>query len=1373
MAELLPAPPSEAARVPTSTILLACTALATAQLVGPAVAFLERLPQEQLLSTELRSAVDRRVQEAVCAHTWFAHSPHARSIRSQLLRVVALLSGRCAALAAFKGEVEAHMPALTGGRCTQLPAPLNEEQRWDKLKSALAHLFRVDVQSVTHRQLQLLCAVMDDNSLQLRAAHVPTVVSASAVAELDIDRMYHSLLTVWLRQFVLNTHVRTDERGRPVLPAGVFVPTLALQRTLGLLTSDPRLAAHGRELIELIFALASMSYESTGDGRTTTVQQNVGIQVNRMVDVERILELLASLPPQLPLPLHIFQQWLPTKLVYSLADLHSFLLRRLVVEQVNAQAKKVVLLMPDDPEGGADDGAHAMTEAEAQLLDRLVDLHWPVAQLASLVCAALTMSSSKGPSLDTAARAELLFAFCRAAVIYTADGSQVAQPILDALRSAKQLRDWLLQAQQLLVQPLLDSADGPSRRELSVVQLWSLHSHLNRAAGAQLPLQWVELLHNGSLSETGTHLSLFAPDAYQGTRVQAWDRGAIRRWAARVRVRALEDKVSLGDLDTQKELLAVVNRAFGLFSGTKQKQTMQLRHVQLLAILSLLPANTSTPQPLNAAPTLAAQQNPVKSVARLAQVATGEGKSMVIAALAVLFALMGKQVDVITSSSVLARRDAKSFEGFYDMFALSVAACDTGEYVQGAKACYRCHVLYGNASEFQYDYLRDEFSLLGTRAGRQYNMAIVDEADSMMLDEGAKIAMLADEMPSLDHLLPYYLAIWNYVQQLHRVFVHIDELPNHLPSTLPYQPEKWCTCPVLAQQLVQWYADELQHRRQSDDMAVQADRQDLYFDVVRRQVHKVMMQDEISGLARPISEPHPHHRGHRASLHSLWQTVKDTTDSATRLATGRTPRARSAAAAASRPAESALKCPIHMRDLVRCQLPRWVNSAVIALLHLDKYKQYVVREDAAGREVIAPVDFSNTGVTQLNSQWADGLHQFLQLKEGLELTPESLQSNYLSNIAYFNRYEGCVGLTGTLGSAQSRALLAEQYQLEFVDIPRYKKRHFQQIASELCRSTEQWLDSIAQSVALELAKRRAVLIICQTIADVDRVHDHLVLRKAVGNRVLLCQRSDLVNNPVTEYSPGRDGRADRHQPRRARYGHPAVTGGSAPGWHARVSHLPAQQPEGGGAGSGARWSQRGAGHWADHRSLGRPVRRTGRGERGCEHGAAASHARPARVTEVAPVQAGGAAASQMPRRHLQTVLRAAQGRQAAAAHKGTEGQRAGHQEGGARPSLADRAVGALAQAAQRAVDGRADGAGDGEAPGCSLRGRDGGRRSGSLRLAGPQPRLPPAVRQRSGPAAAAEPSVHQHLAAEASQGDVHAHHRPAVPPTGRHAECVR
>jgi preprotein translocase subunit SecA len=127
-----------------------------------------------------------------------------------------------------------------------------------------------------------------------------------------------------------------------------------------------------------------------------------------------------------------------------------------------------------------------------------------------------------------------------------------------------------------------------------------------------------------------------------------------------------------------------------------------------------------------------------------------------------------------------------------------------------------------------------------------------------------------------------------------------------------------------------------------------------------------------------------------------------------------------------------------------------VESAIDAKFIYRNEHHYLIAKDNRGVSRITPIDYANTGVIQNSTTWGDGLHQFLQIKEGLQTTPETLITNFLSNKAYFSRYENRIfGLTGTLGSTRAKELLRKVYKVEFITVPRYKHRSFVEENSQI------------------------------------------------------------------------------------------------------------------------------------------------------------------------------------------------------------------------------------------------------------------------------------------------------------------------------------
>ena len=121
---------------------------------------------------------------------------------------------------------------------------------------------------------------------------------------------------------------------------------------------------------------------------------------------------------------------------------------------------------------------------------------------------------------------------------------------------------------------------------------------------------------------------------------------------------------------------------------------------------------------------------------KLAEMRTGEGKTLTIVAPAAVLALDGKGLHVVTANAYLAQRDAELMRPVYEALGLSVAFVHEGQSVEEKKAAYLSHITYGVGHEFGFDYLKD--NLASDRSGqvqRGLHAAIVDEVDSILIDE--------------------------------------------------------------------------------------------------------------------------------------------------------------------------------------------------------------------------------------------------------------------------------------------------------------------------------------------------------------------------------------------------------------------------------------------------------------------------------------------------------------------------------------------------------------------------------------------------------------------------------------------------------------
>ncbi|CAK57063.1 unnamed protein product (macronuclear) [Paramecium tetraurelia] len=377
---------------------------------------------------------------------------------------------------------------------------------------------------------------------------------------------------------------------------------------------------------------------------------------------------------------------------------------------------------------------------------------------------------------------------------------------------------------------------------------------------------------------------------------------------------------------------------------------------------------------------------------RLAQIFTGEGKTLIVAMLAILLCKKKKvNVDIVTSSPVLAIRDAQELASFYKLFSISVAHNINGSQNQKLKMfpCYESQVIYGDPHSFQADILRHEYSELGTMGSRQQGYIIVDEVDSMLIDGNSNKTLLSTPIPGMLDLTKVLRLIW-------------DEICKSLPNL-------------------------------STDK-------------------KVMIMNENEYYTTDLDE-----------------YVEKTLDLQLKQVVYNF-------------------IPKFRINYIKFMKKTWIENAILAKFHFQESKHYLIDNNN-----VRIIDFQNTGVVHKdNMQWQKGLHQFIQLKHNLPITPLRISTNYLSNVGFFKRYQNqLLGLTGTLGSQVTQNLLAKSYTLDFVFMPPFKKRLLKIQPGIATLSKDEWYQEIQKSVQQQLNSGRAVLIINQTIQDVQKIDVYL------------------------------------------------------------------------------------------------------------------------------------------------------------------------------------------------------------------------------------------------------------------------------------------
>jgi len=147
---------------------------------------------------------------------------------------------------------------------------------------------------------------------------------------------------------------------------------------------------------------------------------------------------------------------------------------------------------------------------------------------------------------------------------------------------------------------------------------------------------------------------------------------------------------------------------------------------------------------------------------KIAEMKTGEGKTLVATLAAYLNALNGEGVHIITVNDYLARRDSDWMGPLYEFLGLTVGVILSGQDTETKRTAYACDITFGTNNEYGFDYLRDNMAFsLEEKVQRSLNYAIIDEVDSILIDEARTPLIISgavedssDLYRAIDKLIP-------------------------------------------------------------------------------------------------------------------------------------------------------------------------------------------------------------------------------------------------------------------------------------------------------------------------------------------------------------------------------------------------------------------------------------------------------------------------------------------------------------------------------------------------------------------------------------------------------------------------------------------
>ena len=166
---------------------------------------------------------------------------------------------------------------------------------------------------------------------------------------------------------------------------------------------------------------------------------------------------------------------------------------------------------------------------------------------------------------------------------------------------------------------------------------------------------------------------------------------------------------------------------------------------------------------------------------KIAEMKTGEGKTLVSTLSAYLNSLASKGVHVVTVNDYLAKRDSEWMGKVFNFLGTSVGCITSGLEDVTRKKSYNCDITYGTNNEFGFDYLRDNMKYdLNEMVQRDYNYCIVDEVDSILIDESRTPLIISGKVDDKSNL---YISANEFVKKLQKKDYDLDEKSKNVILT--------------------------------------------------------------------------------------------------------------------------------------------------------------------------------------------------------------------------------------------------------------------------------------------------------------------------------------------------------------------------------------------------------------------------------------------------------------------------------------------------------------------------------------------------------------------------------------------------------------
>jgi preprotein translocase subunit SecA len=429
---------------------------------------------------------------------------------------------------------------------------------------------------------------------------------------------------------------------------------------------------------------------------------------------------------------------------------------------------------------------------------------------------------------------------------------------------------------------------------------------------------------------------------------------------------------------------------------------------------------------------------------KIAEMATGEGKTLVATLAAYMVHLTGRKVHIITVNDYLAKRDAEWMGPVYEALGMSFGVIQADMDTAGGerKEQYACDITYGTNNEFGFDYLRDNMKIsLDHMVQGKLQYTIIDEVDSILIDEARTPLIISG--PAFDDVTRYNKAdgVARKLMSLQSAYDRTKKQIDAAQRTIANAQGELAEAKKDKDSARIEKARQVLEKNRSEQTAAEASLEGAtqYYEVEleRKQAH---LTHEGVGAAQDIAGVGSFYTGSNID----W--------------------------------------------------PHLLEQSLRAHVTFEREKDYVVIED----KVIIVDEF--TGRLMHGRQWSDGLHQAVEAKENVTVKEETQTLATITLQNFFKLYDQLAGMTGTAATEADEFM--KIYKLEVVVIPTNEPCIRDDREDVIYRSLKEKFDAIVDEIHEISEAGRPLLIGTISIEKSEALSDALQKRYGLDHEVL-------------------------------------------------------------------------------------------------------------------------------------------------------------------------------------------------------------------------------------------------------------------------------